>query len=136
MIKICGTCNTILNEDYKFKHFVINYNDYEKIVSNVEISKTELIKLATMIIFVEKGNVLIIKNKNGKANTGVYNDKKVESFLSETKRELNLTKILKLSDWVDSFANIKHYALLSDILYDLATFSGFLNKLKGVEWYD
>jgi hypothetical protein len=126
---LCGTCKSILKEDYKFKHCEIKNKEYETVLKNAKMSKTSLIKLVSMIVFVYDGNTLIVKSKNGQNNIGVYDRRSGFDFLNEVKQKLKVKSVISLVDWIDSICDVELLAILLDELYDISTHVGYYNKL-------
>jgi hypothetical protein len=129
-IIICGTCKRIFDEKYNFKHSEITHKEFNSIIENVLDNREDLLKLVGIIVFIERGNSIVIKNVNGKSNTGIYATDRASEFLNEIKAEQNIKNVMELSDWINSFCDSKLLALLSVELIDIGTINGYISKLN------
>ena len=126
---ICSECGTIVNDDTNFKHKELSNKEFHSIISNAKKNRSDLIRLTSLIIFVLEGNSLVIKNKNGQSNTGIFFTSIVEQFLIKIKEGHRINKLINLVDWVNNISDDNLLAKITDELYDFANYSGYLKKL-------
>ena len=128
-IVICGQCKRVFDNNYSFKHSEISHKEFSAIIDNIFKNREALFKLIAMIVFVEKGNSLVIKSINGRNNTGIYLSEKASELLDKINKEHNIKTVMNLTDWINSIGNSELLALISVELFDIGTLNGYLNKL-------
>lgn len=131
----CGKCNSKVSKDISPKYYEFTYKEISEIINDAAKNKICLIKLIAIINYIENGNFLVLKNKNGQNNTAIiariYKGK-TEAFIQDLKQIKHIKKTMLTSEWINSFENFNLKSKLADELYNFGVYSGFTKKLNKI----